>query len=314
MTVFDHSSAATLTPPSSDTTVRLPTAANRLLRAAVFLHALALFAIVFTARQTHFGNLLFLTIFDGRVDDPYRAAVLVERVTVSLYLLLGAIALFRPSWPVLMLMFAYAFLEAWSGMHNGEKYSELSLGEQALRWGSPLALLMLTALPKATRINRWRATLTSTWLRLAVAVVFITHGFKALEAYPPFIDLIIGTVAQVREQRLAESLVVSILKVIGTVDIAAAIALVLLPTPILTPAKWWPRFTSSGVIPRVLVPALLVWLATWGLVTAMSRMTALGWPTGLTAYTDVLVRSSHCLAPLAIWMIDAAVKNRGEDR
>jgi hypothetical protein len=46
---------------------------------------------------------------------------------------------------------------------------------------------------------------------------------------------------------------------------------------------------------------LLVWLCFWSTVTAFSRMTALG----VGSYPEVLLRSSHILAPVALWCLAA---------
>ncbi|MEX0886536.1 MAG: hypothetical protein WD009_08870 [Phycisphaeraceae bacterium] len=287
-----------------------------LLRLAVFAHALALFLYVFMTRQTQFGNVLFLELFDPRVgevyfgfrlDDPYLAAVWVERVTVSLYLLAGLSVLVRPCWPVLLLMSAYALAEALSGTwFGGYRFNAWTLYADALRWGAPLALMLLVALPRVQTLNRLRLPLARDLLRTLVAVVFTVHGLQALYANPGFIDLIIGTFNQMLGLRVSEGAAVLMLRVIGVVDLAVALALLACPRPLLVPRAAWPPPPADSTTRRLIVPALLLWLAFWGFVTALSRLTALGYRSGLDEYPELLMRAPHFLAPLALWGLFAA--------
>src|SRR5699024_87135 len=83
--------------------------------------------------------------------------------------------------------------------------------------------------------------------------------------------------------RWSEATAVQIMQVIGWVDIVVALAVLLKPN------KY-----------------LLAWLLFWSTLTAFSRMTALG--TG--AYTEVLMRASHIVAPLAVYMLGQHLNNK----
>jgi hypothetical protein len=114
-------------------------------------------------------------------------------------------------------------------------------------------------------------------LSIGLAAVFFSHGWGAFHGHAHFIDLIIGSAANLLGMRVTELQALHVLTVIGVVDIA--VALLVLARP------------SRGV---------LLWMATWGLITALSRMSAFGW----MGYSDVLLRATHVLAPLALlWLV-----------
>jgi hypothetical protein len=97
------------------------------------------------------------------------------------------------------------------------------------------------------------------------------------------------------------------LQVIAIVDFCVALAVLIYPTPLLVPRRLWPWPCAICPIHRVIVPALLLWMTFWGLATAASRMTALGYPNGMYAYPELIVRGSHFLGPLALWCLFRAI-------
>lgn len=297
-------------PPTQPSTPAVPTRpltlASWLLRIGIALHAAALFLIVFSARQTQFGNVLFLEWF-VHLEDPHATAVLVEKITVSLYLAAGLVVLVKPFWPVLLLMAAYAFIEAASGTFNaGFRFSEWTIPAQALRFGLPLVLLIVVVAPRFRLLQRWTAPMAASLLRVLVAVVFFTHGYLALMENPRFIDLIIGSFGNILNMWVNEATAVMMLKVIAIVDFCVALAVLIYPTPILVPRKLWASPCRICAIRRVIVPLLMLWLAFWGLLTALSRMASLGYTEGMSEYLELLVRSPHVLGPLALWALFSA--------
>jgi acid phosphatase type 7 len=244
--------------------------AARLLGAAVALHALATFLMVHSARQTQFGNLLFMVM-----ELPHGQAVQVEKISVSILLALAVVSALRPRLLTLLPVGAYVLLEAWSAFYQGgDRFSEWTLAAHALRWVTPFALALLAVPFLASRVPVSIRRAGAGWvLRLAVATVFVIHGLECVWGYPRFADLIIGSARGVFDVRVSESLALQVMQVIGIVDLAVAAAIVLRP---------W--------------RAVLVWAAFWGGITAVSRVLALG----PGAYFEVLLRSSHLLAPLAL--------------
>ena len=243
------------------------------LSAAIAIHAVGLFVTVWGARQTHLGNFLFMVL-----EYPHGTAVTIEKYLVSVFLGLALVQLFRPSLFVLLPIAGYVLFEAWAGAYQGGyRYSELTVWAQTLRWITPLALAVLVAWP----LSAWwegalRARLASWVLRVGVATVFVVHGLECLWGYGAFADLIMASARGVLDIRIREAQALQIMQVIGVVDLLVAAAILIRP---------W--------------RAVLLWAAFWGGITAVSRMTALGFG----AWIEVALRASHVAAPLAILLL-----------
>lgn len=151
---------------------------------------------------------------------------------------------------------------------GGIAHADWTPAAHALRYGTPLALVLLVVLKE--RVVEIHVALL---LRVAVAVVFLTHGIEALVHHARYIDLIIGSGENLLEWRITEGQAKVALTVIGVLDVVVAVLVLVRP-----------------------FPALLWWIVAWGLITALSRMTSLGWG----AYPEVLTRSTHFLVPLAL--------------
>lgn len=249
------------------------TLVRRVLNLAIVLHALGLIIVFFRAHHTNFGNYMFMVM-----EIDHARAFAIERVTISIFGLLSLVNLFFPRIFFLIPIFLYILFEAWAGYYQGGyHFSEWTLGAHALRYTVPFSIIFLLPWPFSKVLSlKARASITSWLLRIGLAVVFATHGLECLMKNPEFIDLIIGSINNIFGIRWSEATAVQIMQVIGWVDIVVAIAV------LLKPHKY-----------------LLAWLLFWSALTAFSRMTALG--TG--AYTEVLMRASHILAPLAIYML-----------
>ncbi len=245
------------------------------LSAAIAIHAVGLFVTVWGARQTHLGNFLFMVL-----EYPHGTAVTIEKYLVSVFLGLALVQLVRPSLFVLLPIAGYVLFEAWAGAYQGGyRYSELTVWAQTLRWITPLALAVLVAWP----LSVWweealRARLASWVLRVGVATVFVVHGLECLWGYGAFADLIMASARGVLDIRIREAQALQIMQVIGVVDLLVAAAILIRP--------WRP---------------VLLWAAFWGGITAVSRMTALGFG----AWIEVALRASHVAAPLAILLLTA---------
>lgn len=245
---------------------------RHLLNLAIVLHAVGLTIIFFRSQHTNFGNYMFMVM-----EIAHAKAYAIERICVSVFLLLTFVNFFLPRAVFLIPIFLYVLFEAWAGyFQGGYHFSELTLGAQALRYTTPLAVMMLLAWPFRRVSDAVRAQVCSWVLRIALAVVFITHGAECLMKNPQFVDLIIGSFNNMFGFRFTESAALKIMLVIGWVDILVAI------TVLINPNKY-----------------LLGWLLFWAALTAFSRMTALGFG----AYTEVLMRASHILAPLAVYLL-----------
>lgn len=284
--------------------------ASWLLRTGILLHAVALFVIVFTTRQTQFGNLLFLHwLIDS--EDPYLAAVFVEKVSVSVYLAAALLAWAKPMWPLLLAIAAYAFLEAYAGYQNGgSRFSDWTIAAQALRFGLPLVMTVWLLLSQVPRLRSWSCPVAASLLRLLVAVVFAAHGYQAWMGDPRFIDLIIGTFGNGLGISVSEATAVMVLKGIGLVDFIVAFAVLIMPLAVYIFHSLFSASANAAAIQNRLMTVLTLWLSLWGLVTALSRMTALGYPSGLYQYPELLIRAPHVLGPLALLFMLRIAKGR----
>lgn len=249
------------------------TSTQRILNLAIVLYALGLIITFFRVHHTNFGNYMFMIM-----EIDHARAFSIERITISIFGLLTVFNFFFPRTLLLIPIFLYILFEAWAGYYQGGYgFSEWTLGAQALRYIVPLSVVFLLSWPISRILTLKRKISVSSWLlRIGLAVVFTTHGLECLMGNPKFIDLILGSVNNILGVRWTEATVLQIMQIIGWVDIIVAIAV------LLKPHKY-----------------LLGWLLFWSTITALSRMTALG----TDAYTEVLMRASHILTPLAVYML-----------
>jgi len=257
------------------------------------------------AAWTHVGEtpLFELLVFDW--EWPEETGSLIERVAVLkllalgvLLFLFGLLALFThwprtPGWLVVLTALSLASIASWQLVltlcqwFRGEGFRPMLswgaledrllgyfvFGEEAVRWGAPLALILWLPWPGRQQIS-WRRVGTVLWLlRLAAAGTFSVHGYEAIRTNARFIDLIIAAGYRLLDQQVSEPTAGRILLVIGIIDIALALLLVT--------RRWrWVAF----------------YMAAWGFITATSRVILLG-PGG---YPEMLLRAANGGVPLAI--------------
>ncbi|MBL9158136.1 MAG: hypothetical protein JNJ70_11720 [Verrucomicrobiales bacterium] len=191
-------------------------------------------------------------------------------VLVAMAFAVAGLLLRHHRWGGCLMLPAFGYLLAEACLiakMGGVGHAEWAPAAHAMRYATPFALALL-----AMKEPFGEAQVTML-LRVSLAMVFLTHGAEALLHFPRFIDLIIGSAENLVGWRVTEAQAKSMLTAIGAVDVVAAVLVLARPTP-----------------------ALLWWMAAWGLITALSRMTCLG----LDAYREVLLRATHFLVPLAL--------------
>ncbi|MGK0236907.1 MAG: hypothetical protein ACI92G_000363 [Candidatus Pelagisphaera sp.] len=149
------------------------------------------------------------------------------------------------------------------------KYPMLYWAEWSLRYSTPLIAILLFQMTDKGKL--WSIRL----MRLAIAMVFVGHGIKALYADPRFIDYLLVTFRRIGV-KVSEDQAVTLLLIIGTLDILLAAHLLFRKLD-----------RNRGV---------LIWITAWGLITAFSRVTY----GGIGNWHEVLIRSSHFLIPIAL--------------
>jgi hypothetical protein len=158
-----------------------------------------------------------------------------------------------------------------------------------VRYAAPLALLLLTAFPEKGKARRVE------WLlRWGVAGTFVGHGLSALWLNPFFVDLIIGTMnlflgdpifTAVSFQDLEEALSIAASRQVIAESVLPIIAIqdFILVAFLLFPGKS--------------IKTIALWMAVWGFVTAVSRMTTYGWD----HWHDLALRICNGGIPLFLW-------------
>ncbi|MEO9590281.1 hypothetical protein [Rhodopirellula bahusiensis] len=183
----------------------------------------------------------------------------------------------------------WMLLIATAHMMRAAVFAELSLPEHAVRIVAPLALAVC-GVGAAPSSSAGRTRFAVMMLTVAASFTFAAHGYKAYACYAPFTDLILLSDMQWTDIGITQATAEKVLVVIGVVDILVAVALLV--------------FRSN---------AAAFYMVVWGLVTAASRMTALG----IDAWPESLIRIANGGVPLVIlihWSWNRTAKHSGQPR
>jgi len=218
------------------------------------------------------------SLFHGGVAHARIAAA--ERALAWTLLALAAVAWLPKRWGGFAAILGLLVLtEAVVGTVNGGyAFSQWTVPTRTLRIIVPVVLLAWVF----RECSRWAEPVGEWLLRCAIALVFATHGLEAFFGHPAFQDYIIGNAETVFGLEWVESDNRTLLWGIALLDGVAAVLVLLVSW------RW-----------------LFAWLAFWGLITALARMTTYG----MGAYPELLLRFPHFCAPLALWALRA---RRGE--
>lgn len=206
-------------------------------------------------------------------EIPHAKIAQAEQATAWLLLLCALLVWLPGRWAAIAgVAGLLAFTDAVAGViSGGYAFSEWTVSAHALRWATPLAFSLWLLSPER---RSWQRTASMIFLRIAVAAVFATHGLEALLRHPGFEDFLIGTLDNWLGISLTEEQILPVLIAIGVVDLGVAAAVLL--------RSWaW----------------LFAWLALWGLVTALARLTTFG----TIAWAELFLRFPHFCVPLALW-------------
>ncbi|HVR36897.1 MAG TPA: hypothetical protein VMS21_13700, partial [Methylomirabilota bacterium] len=242
-----------------------------LLGVAVVITCAGMTAATWRGDGTSINSFLFLEL-----GWSHEAAGRYERLAMVIVLMLSVCGMIRPRWVLLLPVAVYGFLEALAGWHQGGyPFSEWTPAARAPAYLAPVVLVLLyEARGRSDPAGQWRRVIAEWLMRVAMASVFLVHGLEAFRLHPRFVDLILSSSWSLTGLRWSEADAATLLRVIGVLDIALAISLVIRP---------W----------RV----VLAWMAFWAGLAAASRMTAHGWG----AYPEFLVRATYVMVPLALW-------------
>ena len=188
---------------------------------------------------------------------------------------IGFVALYVEN-AALILIATWFFLLAAAHSARGETNAEFAIAEHAVRFTTPLAMLLLLRKFATSGINF--AKVATLLLTAAAASTFIAHGYVAQLSPPhgPFVDLILLSDLRLFQFGLEQSTAETLLKIIGWADIVVGALLLL--------TRW---------------RMMAVYMIIWGLITAASRMTAFG----VSAWPETFIRAANGGAPLVLLLL-----------
>jgi hypothetical protein len=160
----------------------------------------------------------------------------------------------------------------------------------AVRFAAPVALLLFIAFP-----GREQESKIEWVLRWGVAGTFIGHGLYALWMKPSFIDLIVGTLNLFLGDPILTAGSLEALEEAFAVA-ASRQAFAELALPIIAIQDF--ILVALLVLPRKRIKTIALWMAVWGFVTAVSRMTTYGWD----HWHDLALRICNGGIPLFLWV------------
>lgn len=194
--------------------------------------------------------------------------------TASAFILMGSFALFiitkRAALLLIPTLYAVALPVCVTILHGSFAY-EYSLLSHGARMGLPLALYLFYKGDQVWSIEKRFI------IRFAISMTFVGHGIEALMEHPKFIDFLIESSSLFLGFELTEGSAIQILALIGAADIVFAIS------GLIKPRAW-----------------IYTWMATWGLITAVCRVTYFQWD----GVFPMLLRSAHWALPaIVVWTI-----------
>lgn len=204
--------------------------------------------------------------------DSVIAAVLIF---CSLLLLVPKILDKTPLYHSLLLMAVWLIaLSIATSLNGGKKFSELALLAHATRWGLPLVLWLAVFYSKREK-DIFKSKPVLAVLVLCSSFTFAVHGWEAFCLNPSFQDLVYNFTALLGWD-IPTSVNSSFLKAVGCMDICLAIGVLFF------------RKTK-----------LVMWMAFWGIITALSRPLTLGFD----AWPETAMRIANFALPFSLYLI-----------
>jgi hypothetical protein len=184
--------------------------------------------------------------------------------------------------------FVLAIFSLW--VNPGNPFHATDPIGHAVRFAAPVALLLFIAFP-----GREQESKIEWVLRWGVAGTFIGHGLCALWMKPSFIDLIVGTLNLFLGDPILTAGSLEALEEAFAVA-ASRQAFAELALPIIAIQDF--ILVALLVLPRKRIKTIALWMAVWGFVTAVSRMTTYGWD----HWHDLALRICNGGIPLFLWV------------
>ena len=209
----------------------------------------------------------------GFLNPPVRS--LARRIDFTI---LGLLA----GWFFLLAIFSWL-------VNPGNPFHATDPAGHAVRYAAPLALILFIAFP-----GREEESKIMWILRWGVAGTFVGHGLCALWMKPSFVDLIVGTMNSFFGDPVLTAGSLDALEEAFAVA-ASRQAFAEAALPIIAIQDF--ILVALLLLPGKRIKTVALWMAVWGIVTAMSRMTAYGWD----FWHDLALRICNGAIPLFLW-------------
>lgn len=244
------------------------------------------------AVESYMENSLFgegeasLDDLEERLSEEERNTIanshfLLDSIAAGILLLCSFLLVF-PKLRKTALCHSLLFISLWlllqsigTSLNGGKKFSELAVLAHATRWVMPLVLWAVLWELKTAKKRELLEKYIFNIALCSCSVTFAVHGWEALCQNPSFQDLLYNTASIVGWDMKPQSSTY-ILKTVACMDITLAVLLLISRRP-----------------------GILLWMASWGVITALSRITAIS----LEAWPQSAVRIANGALPLILFYV-----------
>jgi len=221
------------------------------------------------------------------VTEPERQAVverifLLDRWIVGLLAAFALLLLFPKLLNETVVRHVLPVLSLWliiqaigTTLNGGKKFSDLAVFAHATRWALPMVLWLFVLKPDNKKKSLGAASALTHFIVVCTSVTFAIHGWEALMLNPFFQDLIYGFGSRFNFHTPPD-VIAALLRVIGCMDLILAVLILFYRKP-----------------------TVFLWMAFWGLITALSRPLAMG----VDAWPEVAMRVANFGLPLLLFII-----------
>lgn len=252
--------------------MNLPESVKRLLLIAVASVGIGV-AWLSWLKDSPIGSMLFMNY-----SIPAPTAGVVMQV-LALLLIISVATLFFEKTRLYGAGFigAYLVLLVYADIdQGGNPFSDYAFAAFAMRLATPIVFIFVWSKTLQARFSNGSNQVALWLMILASCATFFMHGIEAYLAHPWFVDMTITMAGNLIGWSISQTLAEQMLLVVGILDIASAVALLV--------------FRSKTA---------LIWMIIWGFFTCILRLVNYGFG----AMPDAIIRLPHGLLPLILYFI-----------
>lgn len=159
---------------------------------------------------------------------------------------------------------------------GGNPYTDYTIAAFAMRLATPFVFILVLSETLQTKYPDISNQVALWLMILASGATFFMHGVEALLAHPWFVDMTITMAGNLIGWAISQTLAEQMLMIVGVLDIASAVALLVFRSKIAA-----------------------IWMIFWGFFTCLLRLVNYGFG----AMPDAIIRLPHGLLPLIIYLV-----------